>query len=359
MNDEISRLYSNNDLSPLSRVTVVIPTHNRNFYLSRCLWYHVHFPFSEIIIADSSSQEKREINKKTIDEISKLYSTKITYLEYDYPAEEYGGDIYKKWGDAIHHITTEYSLSCTDKEFLIPTTIVSSLQFLDKHSDYSLADGKYYMMNSNKEILQWQDGESISENSPHDRLKQLLKCVISTQFALHRTSEYKESFETLYKYNLFDIRFGETLIETFPILKGKFYKNKDDVMSIRDTTEFHKQHNIINYITNNLEKTKAESSFIRYRSYDDYPIERQNYLLNKYKDCIEKTTNISEDISYYSEIMKIRYTSTIKNGLFTFFWNYLIPYKLKYILSHLFGLGKMDKRIKINTVSLKTIYIYF
>lgn len=367
MNDEISKLYSNDNLSSLSRVTLVIPTHNRNFYLSRCLWYHAHFPFFEIIVADSSELEKREINKKTIRELSQLFQTRITYLEYNFPAEEYGGEIYRKWGDAIHHVTTDYSLSCTDKEFLIPTTVVNSVHFLDKNPDYSLADGIYYMMNSKKDILPWQERESITENSPTERLNKLklTKQILGTQFALHRTNEHIQNFENLIKYELFDIRFGEMIIEAFPILIGKLNRDTNCVMSIRDTTENYKQYTIINCITKNLKKYNAESSFTRYKTYMNYPLDRRNKLLQKFKDSIENIININEDIEFYSQIMDKRYGSksdnyfiSLINKIHFFCWRFLIPYKLKYILSHLFGLGKMEKRIKLAKASLKIRYVF-
>ena len=83
--DFVDACYDDKDLSSLEKVTVVIPTHNRNYYLSRCLWYHAHFPFGEIIVADSSNDEKRTVNRRTVTEIQQHFSTRITYLEYDFP----------------------------------------------------------------------------------------------------------------------------------------------------------------------------------------------------------------------------------------------------------------------------------
>ena len=84
MNDSVYETYVDKDLSNLRRVSLVIPTYNRNYYLSRCLWYHAHFPFAEIIVADSSNDIRRAVNRKTITDIQSLFPTKITYLEYDF-----------------------------------------------------------------------------------------------------------------------------------------------------------------------------------------------------------------------------------------------------------------------------------
>ena len=59
-------LYSNNmikDETTLQKLTVVIPTYGRNYYLSRALHYYTQFKFGELIIADSSQPDKKQINK--------------------------------------------------------------------------------------------------------------------------------------------------------------------------------------------------------------------------------------------------------------------------------------------------------
>lgn len=56
--DFIDECYIDDDLSILEKLTLIIPTYDRNYYLSRCLWYHAHFPFGKIIVADSSHEKK-------------------------------------------------------------------------------------------------------------------------------------------------------------------------------------------------------------------------------------------------------------------------------------------------------------
>lgn len=198
--------YAEKDLSQLQRVTLVIPTHNRNYYLSRCLWYHAHFPFAEIIVADSSDENKQRINRQTVEEIQQLFDTKVTYLEYNFPPDEYGGEIYRKWGNAVMRVETEYSLSCTDKEFLIPTTVAKSVTFLDKHPDYSIADGRYYMAKSTKLIVPWQggDGKLLASSNTLSRLQGLLESntAVGTQFAVQHSINHKSIFNNMNTYNL-------------------------------------------------------------------------------------------------------------------------------------------------------------
>ena len=164
--DFVDECYADKDLSLLKKLTIVIPTYNRNYYLSRCLWYHAHFPFGEIIVADSSPEEKKVVNRETVAKVREMFGANVRYLEYEPETEKYGGDIYRKWGDAVQHVETEYSLSCADKEFLIPTTVAESIRFLIDHPDYSIADGRYYLIESKALIYPWQGNLSLTSDDP-------------------------------------------------------------------------------------------------------------------------------------------------------------------------------------------------
>ena len=81
--DFVDEFYADKDLSLLKKLTLIIPTYNRNYYLSRSLWYHAHFPFGQIIVADSSSEEKKAVNRETVDKIRERFGIGILYLEYE------------------------------------------------------------------------------------------------------------------------------------------------------------------------------------------------------------------------------------------------------------------------------------
>jgi len=193
--DTLEKLYADKDLSLLKKLTLIIPTHNRNFYLSRCLWYHAHFPFDEIIVADSSVEEKRVVNRETVQKIRDMFGAHITYLKYNYPAEEYGGEIYQKWGDSVQHSVTEYTEFCTDKEFLVPTEISAFIQFLIDHPDYVTAEGRVYQIRGypkgTREYNPWQDVPSVISDDPHERLYTALERTTGTLFSVYHTNILK------------------------------------------------------------------------------------------------------------------------------------------------------------------------
>lgn len=342
--DYISQYYSTYDLSELQKLTLIIPTYNRNFYLSQCLWYHAHFPFSEIIVADSSPEEKRVINRKIVKGLCKQYSANISYYEYDFPAEEYGGEIYRKWGDASSKVKTEYVVSCTDKEFLLPATLCNSVKFLEANPEYSIADGIYYIINSNKYLTQWQRIKSFLSEDTADRRKPLTEYVASIQFAVQRTKNYYDIFQQIAQYNLYDIRFGETIIETLPIIHGKTWREVKQITSLRDllpSTHVNKR-SVSKYIKN-------ESSYSRYPMYSDYPDARKLEYSQRLEKCL--SNNLGDDVNnisfeFVKKLMNTRYPEfppTLVNKLrklpqFRYICNTLLPYCIiKKISSSLFN----------------------
>jgi len=351
--DFVDAFYADKDLSMLKKLTLVIPTYNRNFYLSRCLWYHAHFPFGEIIVADSSPEEKKVVNRETVAKVREMFGANIRYLEYEPETEKYGGDIYRKWGDAVQHVETEYSLSCTDKEFLIPTTVVESIGFLIDHSDYSIADGRYYIIESKALIYPWQGNLSLTSDDPIKRLKEALtsNTPFGTQFAVQRVSIHKQIYNNLERFDLYDLRFGETEIELIPIIIGKTHRNSDIPMSCRDCIHEY-QRGLFNI---KIKGRKSESSFSRYNTVKDYPESYRLEMQKKLQLCLgnnfsrEQTGDLSE---YSKKIIIQRYGgvmgSSILNRfkLLRFCWNYLFPYRIKFSLSKHLGSGMVQQPLK-------------
>lgn len=229
--DFVSDFYSGSDLSLLKKVTLVIPTYNRNFYLSRCLWYHVHFPFGEIIVADSSSNQKKVVNKEIVEKLKHTFGANIQYVEYE---EKSGNgsvrELFAKWGDAIKHVTTEYDMICADKEFVIPTTLCDCISYLDNHQDYDSIDATYYFATSLRggKILFFDEYPNKCSVPYSDGLvRYLFACTtsgISTNLmALRRSLSHKNIYAKLTEYGLNDFRFGEFTGELLSLIHSKHH----------------------------------------------------------------------------------------------------------------------------------------
>jgi glycosyltransferase domain-containing protein len=272
--DFVDEYYADKDLNLLKKLTVVIPTYNRNYYLSRCLWYHSHFPFGEIIVADSSPEEKKVVNRETVRKLVEERGVNIRYLEYPPETDKYGRDIMRKWGDAVQHVETEYSQICTDKEFLIPMTLCKCIAFLDEHTNYDIATGSPYIIRPSKsgDIKYYEafPGRSLSIDYP-DPLVRLLAFSVSLYdtrgvfniSSLRRSHVHKRTYNKLFESGIDDLRFGELGLELFSIISSESIHFPDDPPHVcRDTIKLSSSHKI-KYST-------PESSNTRYPLLNEY-----------------------------------------------------------------------------------------
>lgn len=259
-------LHLDKNCALLEKLTIVIPTYGRNYYLSRALLYYAQFPFGEIIVADSSQQNKIQINKKIVQSIQKNTTAKIQHLEFEQETEKYGGDIYKKWSSAIQRVETEYSIISTDKEFFIPETLIKCIEFLDANPDFAICEGEYYYIESPR------DGEYTTRNM-YPAKRSLLqdeatsrinaakegKNISSNQMGLRRAEFHKSLYRKLESDKIDDIRFGEFTLEFLTLIRSKAMYLKMPYC-YRD---------ICNLSTKNTLK-KNESSSLRYPYLDTY-----------------------------------------------------------------------------------------
>ena len=266
--DFVDECYADKDLSLLKKLTLIIPTYNRNYYLSRCLWYHAHFPFGQIIVADSSPEEKKVVNRETVAKVREMFGADILYLEYEPETEKYGGDIYRKWGDAVMHVETEYVQICTDKAFRIPTGFTDAITFLSLNKDYVASKpgtGHYITSKSPSPLISQTLSVSEVMREPLDGFLDSL-CNVgwanSTMFAVYRTRTLKEIFLPIVNLKINDIRYGEFHIGYSGYLLGKVHIDNINPFIIRDVSRVPS------------DKPNSESSTTRY-----HPIHSYRYLL--------------------------------------------------------------------------------
>jgi len=271
------------DLTMLKKLTIIIPTFNRD-YLERCLYYVSQFPFGAIIVADSSFDEKKNQNRKIINKLISTTSSNILYLQYPPETEEYGGDIYRKWADAVFHVETEYCQICTDKEFPIPITQCKCLKFLEANIEYGVADGIHFNIESGKEegvySLRTIPTAAIYESDGWMRFVHMCQNPGCTLLGLHRTSLQKNVYSKLTHYNIDDIRFGEIYLELQDVILGKCMTFEDSVMTYRDTLQSGQ---------NSGYARKTDSSTIRYPQIWKYPSEEYVIKYARFKNGLKES----------------------------------------------------------------------
>ncbi len=261
MSDNNNRL---NSLRSLNDISVIIPTSNRNYYLSRCLAYHSQYQFGKIIIADSSSSKKKQEARKIVS-LPNL-NTDIEYLEYPPETEPCGEDFYQKWADALEHVETKYSIFCTDKEFLVPSTLCKCIECLEMHKDCNVAEGNYYYIESPSpgkylRRAMYPTKCSLLQTDAVARLNvaKTGKNKSSNQMALRRSDFHKQLYRTLADEHIDDIRFGEFSLEFLSIIRSK---------SIYLDLPF-RYRDVCN-LTSSGTLQKHESSSLRYPYLDTY-----------------------------------------------------------------------------------------
>ena len=118
------------------KCTIVIPTYNRPNHLKRILsYYHQYGSGLPIIIADSSSEEIKKLNRGTV---SAFHDTYFTYLD----KYELSTNPFHKIFHASQQVSTEYCVMCADDDFITPSGIKESTAFLDLNPDFTTAYGK-------------------------------------------------------------------------------------------------------------------------------------------------------------------------------------------------------------------------
>lgn len=117
-------------------LTIFIPVHNRQYYLTRAIAYYIEFLRShkiKVIIGDSSKQP---------------WSEKDKYPNLDYIYYGESNNLFKFF-DIIHNkINTKYMLMIADDDFVLPNSILSCLDFLEHNNDYSAAYGEFLKFDS-------------------------------------------------------------------------------------------------------------------------------------------------------------------------------------------------------------------
>ncbi len=210
----------------ISKCTIIITTFNRPRHLKRILsYYDKHGRDFNIIVADSSSNENKELNKKSI---SLFFNLNINHLDHYYSKLN---PHYKIADAIINYAEGEYCVFCADDDFIIPNGINQSVTFLEKNSDFSVVQGKFIgfsIKNNDKKgrkQFYWMPMytiESIIFTDPKDRMyEHLSNYTLPTIYAVHRTKLLKMTYKELLDSRVDPMQFGELLPSILDLIYGK------------------------------------------------------------------------------------------------------------------------------------------
>jgi glycosyltransferase domain-containing protein len=192
----------------LANYTLIIPTKNRHQYLRRGIEYYGNTEINVIIVDSSDTKYEGEIPLKN-----------INYLHFP------GHIFVTKIREIAKNIDTEYCGMCADDDFILPSSLRTCVEFLSNHNDYVAAHGNYiafWKMPFNRLMIlpSLYPLSELKEDLPSERLLKLFENYFQLFYSVHKTSNFKEIFNT-YDSNIKSLNFFEIYIAFISAINGK------------------------------------------------------------------------------------------------------------------------------------------
>lgn len=213
----------------INKFNILITTYNRSLRLKRLLKYYDDYKEAyNVIIADSSSDEIKKENKKTVESLSNI---KVSLLNNYSPEHGDFGRVMHKIVDAVDHVKEEYCIVVADDDFVTPTLLNKSVDFLEKNKDYSVVLGNLISFTvkndeyGNKQFY-WEKHKQFGSLTIPDVKDRLLyyfsnyRNYPSPTQGIYRTDTMKEVWGEAANFSN-DGAFGEILSNTMSVLCGK------------------------------------------------------------------------------------------------------------------------------------------
>lgn len=212
------------------RFTVIIPEHNRPEHLKRLLDYFLSQNV-KIIVADSSINEFKYV---------KDYSGKITYKHFP------GMALALKINLMTSLIETPFVVMCANDDFIVPDAINEIIDFLEINPEYNSGQGIFFSFDPFEErlrpVIRYSNmiNGSIEEDLPSERIKYLLKNYFQFYYAVHRTSVFKNVYNSVIyedKTLIDNLCLLEVYTAAYTILNGKhkiinrFYGARENIVN--------------------------------------------------------------------------------------------------------------------------------
>ena len=290
--------------------TIIIPTYNRPTYLRRILDYYDSFGEGfKIIVADSSSDENKRINKDIISSGSNL---DIQYLD-SYPTEI---NLYRKIADVVNYAQEKYCVFCADDDFVTPNGIKQAVDFLESNPDFAIAHGRYisFWLERRKigQYFRWQptySALSIRFEHPEQRLTyHLANYCTPTLYAVHRSTLLKTLYKEVLTSTVNPVLFGELLPSMLTLIYGKV-KCLDVLYAARDQSSIRVGYLLT--LKDAIEAGTYDETYAKFRDCLSMHLSKQSQLdIEESGQAVDEAMSAYMNKYYYPSKSKIRYIST-------------------------------------------------
>ena len=192
-------------------VTIILITYNRPEYLRRLLQYFCYYGVKhQIFVGDASEPEALHRNKDVISEFDPVMN--ISHLIYPNSS-----DTWEVVHRCIEKTETKYVLWVADDDFIVPTTLDMSVDFLERNPSYETARGRQigfvtgsdgpHSRSVNIFRINWGDDLATVGMTGADRIRKRMAQNTRyptpfTTFALMRTHTAKRLFQEIMSLGL-------------------------------------------------------------------------------------------------------------------------------------------------------------
>ena len=192
---------------------IIIPTHKRQYKLSKCAWYYSQFNYP-VYICDSTPGESKSI----------VDNENIHYLH----VPELG--FYEKILRVLEITDAKFYALSPDDDYLKQETLEECVVKMKSNVDYSLAVGKQVFWNEgfvNRKFFYLKSANGFSENPLGDKRKVKFKRFWANYqnilWSLYRKDVLKEAFQMMYEKKYSNQNFIELTLGATALLKGDIY----------------------------------------------------------------------------------------------------------------------------------------
>ncbi len=169
------------------QLTCLIPTYNRPAFLRRLFQFYEQCPLPcSFFVADSSRPDAAAENLDVIHRMRGSFN--ITYRHFD-------ADVVNKIHQALQQIDTPYVVLCADDDCLLPPALEHCVEFLETHSDYSVAQGIMAIVNHPGKPPYATAGYSLVDDDPIARCRKMFRFNFSTFYGVYRTATLRDNFQ--------------------------------------------------------------------------------------------------------------------------------------------------------------------
>lgn len=168
------------------RLTLIVPAHNRPGFVHRLLHFaHRAGIRSPIVVSDSSSGPAQP----AIEELSRGWTSKLDLTYHRLPLP-----FVTKLTAEANRVATPYCCFWAHDDFLMPAALRESVEFLDRHPDYSMSFGRVLMAfdEPGKDVLLHYP--EIDDDNPLHRMRRWTRNFFCTYYGVQRTELLKRQW---------------------------------------------------------------------------------------------------------------------------------------------------------------------